>query len=134
MSRLVDCDGTIRRGRMAKAQQSADAATVVQDLAYEAGDVADAYVTLCVHAGIAASDVICCARLGRYAQGEGHHEAVALVKTAAPGIERQPAALLGMKTKSGYGHVPASADDVKRAGRAVDALLGEARSAQGNAS
>jgi NTP pyrophosphatase (non-canonical NTP hydrolase) len=67
MSRVVNCDRTIRQGRMVKAQQFADAATLVQNLAEEAGDVADAYITLCVHAGIAASDVICCARLGRYA-------------------------------------------------------------------
>lgn len=131
MSRVVDCDRTIRQGRMGKAQHFADAATLVQDLAEEAGDAADAYITLCVHAGIAASDVICCARLGRYAQGEGHHEAVALLKTAAPGIERHLAALLGMKTKSGYSHLRATAEEVKRAGRAVEALLGEARSAHG---
>lgn len=133
MTRVVDCDATVRRGRMAKAVQFADAATVVHALAKEAGDVADAYVTLCVHAGIAASDVICCARLGRYAQGEGHHEAIALLKTASPGVERHLAALLGMKTKSGYSHVPASAEDVKRAARSVDALLEQARRADGAA-
>jgi len=116
---------------MAKAQQFADAATVVRDLAEEAADVADAYVTLCVHAGIAASDVICCARLGRYAQGEGHHEAVDLLKAAAPGLERHLATLLGMKTKSGYSHEPATAGEIRRAGRAVEALLGEARNANG---
>jgi dihydropteroate synthase len=131
MSRVVNCDRTIRQGRMVKAQQFADAATLVQNLAEEAGDVADAYITLCVHAGIAASDVICCARLGRYAQGEGHHEAVALLKTAAPGIERHLAALLGVKTKSGYSHLRATAGEVRRAGRAVEALLGEACSAHG---
>lgn len=131
MSRVVDCDKTIRQGRMAKAEQFADAAALVHDLAAGTGDVADAYITLCVHAGIAASDVICCARLGRYAQGEGHHEAVALLKTAAPGIERHLGVLLGMKTKAGYSHVVAAADDVKRAGRAVAALLDEARSAHG---
>lgn len=131
MSRVVDCDRAIRQGRMAKAQQFADAATVVRDLAEESGDVADAFITLCVHAGIAAADVICCARLSRYAQGEGHHEAVDLLKTAAPGLERHLATLLGMKTKSGYSHLPATAGEVKRAGRAVEALLGEARSAHG---
>lgn len=57
MSRLVGCDRTIPHGRMLKAQQFADAATVVQDLAEEAGDVADPYVTMCVHADIGASDV-----------------------------------------------------------------------------
>lgn len=103
---------------------------MVRDLAEEAADVADAYVTLRVHAGIAASDVICCARLGRYAQEEGHHEAVELAKTAAPGLERHLATLLDMKTTSGYSHEPATAGEVKRASRAVEALLGEARNAQ----
>jgi len=36
----------------------------VEALADDANDVADAYVTLCVHAGIAAADVICCTRFG----------------------------------------------------------------------
>jgi len=40
------------------------AAGMVRDLVDENGDVADAYVTLCVHAGIAAADVICCASFG----------------------------------------------------------------------
>jgi dihydropteroate synthase len=131
VSRVVDCDRAIRQGRMDKAQQFAEAATVVRELAEESGDVVDAYVTLCVHAGIAASDVICCARLGRSAQEEGHHEAVDLLKAAAPGLERHLAALLGMKTKSGYSHLPAPAGEVKRAGRAIEALLGEARNAHG---
>ncbi len=131
MSRVADCDKTIRQGRMAKAEEFADAARVVQDLAEGPGDVADAYVTLCVHAGIAASDVICCARLGRYAQGNDHHEAVDLLKTAGPGFEQHLATLLGLKTKSGYSHLPATAGEVKRAGRAVEALLGEARRAHG---
>jgi hypothetical protein len=56
---------------------------------------------------------------------------VALLMTAAPGIERHLAALLGVKTKSGYSHLRATAGEVRRAGRAVEALLGEARSAHG---
>ena len=49
---------------MAKAKQFVEAAETVESLADDANDVADAYVTLCVHAGIAAADVICCKRLG----------------------------------------------------------------------
>jgi len=47
----------IREGRMAKAKQFVDAAETVEALADDPNDVADAYVTLCVHAGIAAADV-----------------------------------------------------------------------------
>jgi hypothetical protein len=57
-------------------------------LADEAADVADAYVTLLVHAGIAASDVICCARLGEHAQGDNHVEAVALLAPLTPTAQR----------------------------------------------
>ena len=44
------------------------------------GDLADAYVTLCVHAGIAAADVICCTALGKHATGDDHNHAVALLR------------------------------------------------------
>ncbi|OLZ50496.1 hypothetical protein BS329_18870 [Amycolatopsis coloradensis] len=59
---------------MYKAGQFIEAADMVRELADEHEDVADADVTLCVHAGIAASDVICRARLGEHAQGENHDE------------------------------------------------------------
>jgi hypothetical protein len=49
--RTNPCDSVVRSGRMAKAEQFADAAAVVHEFASEAADIADAYVTLCVHAG-----------------------------------------------------------------------------------
>ncbi|WP_414939249.1 hypothetical protein [Amycolatopsis sp. cmx-11-51] len=61
---------------MHKASQFIEAADTIRELADEHEDAADAYVTLCVHAGIA-SDVICCARLGEHARGENHDEAPA---------------------------------------------------------
>jgi hypothetical protein len=75
--RTQPCTAAIRRGRLRKAEQFIDAAGTVRDFADGHEDVADAYVTLCVHAGIAASDVICCASLGEHAQGEDHGEAAA---------------------------------------------------------
>jgi len=54
--RTVKADAAVRRGRMAKAEQFAGAALSIQELADDSADVADAYVTLCVHAGIAAAD------------------------------------------------------------------------------
>jgi hypothetical protein len=110
-----------------KAGQFADAAAAVADLADEASDVADAYVTLLIHAGIAAADVICCARLGEHAQSESHHEAVALLKKADPGSARSLDILLRMKTRIEYGHTPASVEDQKRAQRAADGLVITAR-------
>jgi len=57
--RTNECDQGIRRGRLAKADQFAGEARTIVELAAEESDVADTYLTLCVHAGIAASDVIC---------------------------------------------------------------------------
>jgi hypothetical protein len=51
-------------GRRHKAEQFLRAAEEIMDLADDADDIGDAYVTLCVHAGIAGSDTICAQRLG----------------------------------------------------------------------
>ena len=121
------CPAQVREGRLHKANQFAAVAGDVADLADQARDVADAYVTLLVHAGIAAADVICCARLGRHAQGADHNDAVALLTIADADSARHLEALLKMKTRVGYGHTPASEDDLKKAQRAGDALLKTAR-------
>ncbi|MFD9888281.1 hypothetical protein ACFWY9_02985 [Amycolatopsis sp. NPDC059027] len=79
-------------------------------------------MTLCVHAGIAASDVICCAGLGEYAQGENHEEAVNLPAKADKVATKHLRTLLKLKTKASYSHTPATPDEFKRAGRAADSL------------
>lgn len=127
--RTQPCDAAIRRGRLLKAEQFSEAAAIVRDLADEHEDVADAYVTLCVHAGIAASDVICCSRLGEHAQGEKHNEAVGLLKTVDKEVAKHLSTLLNLKTKSGYSHTLATVDEFKRAGRAAEALVEAARRA-----
>ncbi len=101
------CNAQVRAGRLAKAQQFLAAATLIEDAVSD--ETADAYVTLCVHAGIAAADVICCARLGRHAQGDNHAEATALLRKAndADSAKRLEV-LLSMKSKAGYTHLPTS--------------------------
>jgi hypothetical protein len=79
-------------------------------------DIADAYVTLCVDAGIAAADAICCARLGQHALGDDHQEAVALLSKADRANAKHLKVLLDMKTRSGYSAVATSKTDQKRAG------------------
>lgn len=127
--RTQPCTAGIRQGRLRKAEQFLTAADLVRDLADEDVDVADAFATLCVHAGIAASDVICCIRLGEHAQGENHSETVALLKTADKAAAKHLSALLALKTKSGYSHNPISAAESRRAGRAAEALVEAARRA-----
>jgi hypothetical protein len=107
--------------------QFIDAATLIADHAHEETRIADAVVTLCVHAGIAASDVICCARLGQHAQAGDHSEAVVLLGKADSGSAKHLRVLLGMKTKAEYRHSSISASDTKRAVRAAEALTETAR-------
>jgi hypothetical protein len=113
----------IRRGRLLKAEQFILAANLIRDKADDHEDVADAYVTLCVHAVIAASDVICCTSMGEHAQGENHNEAVGLLMKADKDAAKHLNTLLKLKTKSSYSHTPATTDEFKRAGRAAEALV-----------
>lgn len=71
---------------MVKAMQFLDAAETVETLADDSNDVADAYVTLCVHAGIAAADVICCKRLGEHSRGEDQSRSSAAPAKRLPRI------------------------------------------------
>jgi len=126
MTRTRPCPPEVRRGRLRKATQFLDAAHLAWDFADE-DDIADAYVTWCVHAGIAAADVICCARLGEHSQTENHNEAAPHLAKADRDSVKHLRTLLGMKTESGYSHTPATLDECKRAGRAAEALLETAR-------
>jgi hypothetical protein len=121
------CTDTDRRGRLAKARQFLEAAELVEVLADE-DDLLDALVTLCVHAGIAAADVICCARLGEHATGQNHTEAIELLssvdKTSAGDLSR----LLGMKTRAGCSSTPISAANARTALRGATRLVAVAGS------
>jgi hypothetical protein len=99
--RTRPCNVGILRGRLHKAEQFIAAAGIIHNLVDEHGDVADAYVTLCVHAGIAAADVICCASLGEHAHGERHDEAIGLLVKADKDATKHLRTLLGLKTKAG---------------------------------
>lgn len=125
--RTVRADAAAKAGRMSVALQFASAAEMVRALADDHEDLTSAYVTLCVHAGIAASDVLCAARLGIYARGDNHVEAVALLAQVDKPSSRHLDALLALKTVAGYGTTTISADRVRRATRAMEALVEAAR-------
>jgi hypothetical protein len=63
------CDEATARGRLREAEQFLEAAMNIRELADDEADVGDAFVTLCVHAGIAAADVLCCVALGVHCAG-----------------------------------------------------------------
>jgi hypothetical protein len=125
--KTVNCTEELIKGRLKKATQFLEAAATVHDLADDEADVADAYVTLCVHAGIAAADVLCCRALGEHAQGDNHNEAIALLAKVERKLANDLRVLLGMKTRAGYGHSSVNAQQRKRAERAAQHLVEAAR-------
>jgi hypothetical protein len=129
-SRTRPCDDAVTRGRLRKAEQFWEAAELTREFADDEAEVGDAFVTLCVHAGVAAADVICCIGLGEHAAGEDHNEALALLSRVRPGgkeLAKALAVLLGMKTRAGYSASPVSTVDCKRAQRQAERLVQAAR-------
>lgn len=129
-SRLRKCNERTIVGRLAKAEQFLESAEIIREFATDDRDVADAYVTLCVHCGVAAADAICCIALGEHVQGEDHNQAVThLSKVRPDGTELGNAlrTLLRMKTRAGYSHEHIGAIECKRAQRAAERLLKAAR-------
>lgn len=128
--RTVKADAAKKQGRLDAAKQFTLAAEIVHEFVDDAEeDLTNAYVTLCVHAGIAAADVICAARLGEYARGDIHNEAVGLLAKADKAAAKDLDVLLGLKTMAGYGTTTIRGDRVKRATRAMSALMEAAKSA-----
>ena len=120
------CDEATIAGRMRKADEFMRCADLIREFSADEREIGDAYVTLCVHAGIAASDVICCLALGEHSKGDDHREALGHLRQIQP-EGKQLAKLLGTllatKTKAGYSHRGVTVQDRKRAERAAGALL-----------
>lgn len=130
MARERPCSTSVTRGRLARAQAFLGAAALVWELVEgdeeETDELAAALVTMWVHAGIAASDVICCVRLGRHHVGDDHRQATALLRSADKGAENHLRRLLDLKTPAGYGHRLVARDDRVRARRAAESLVARA--------
>jgi hypothetical protein len=131
VTRRRECDERIAAGRLRKAEQFLEVAETINDLAEDEAEVGDAFVTLCIHAGIAASDVICCRVLGYFVQGDDHNQAIGELSKAGPeGRELGNAlrALLQMKNRAEYEARPVTADQRKRAWRRAESLVEAPRS------
>lgn len=119
------CSPEVKRGRKKKATDFLNSAQTL-DIVVDTADGTDSCVQLCILAGIAAADVICCAILGHHSQGEDHNSALALLRSVDKASAKHLATLMNMKTRSGYTHKEAFANDRKRAIRAAIALVDEA--------
>jgi hypothetical protein len=130
MPRTQRCTPAVAEGRLRKAEQFLDAAATIREFASDEADVADAFVTLLVHAGIAAADAICCRVLGEHAQGDDHNQAFQLIGRVRPdgaALASALAVLLGAKTRAGYGHEPVETGTRLRCRRAAEQLVRAAR-------
>jgi hypothetical protein len=127
VARTKPCDEPLIAGRRKKATQFLNAAETVREFADDEADAGDVYVTLCVHAGIAAADVLCCRALGHHVQGENHNEAIAELTKVAKQHGKDLRVLLGMKTRAAYGSAPVNEDQRRRAGRAAERLVAAIR-------
>jgi hypothetical protein len=129
-ARTRPCNDSTIRGRLRKAEQFLEAAELIRELAEDEMEVGDVYVTLVVHAGIAASDVVCCIDLEQHARGDSHDEAVLLLSRVRPDGDTLAKALRGLlavKTRAGYGSKSVTAIERRRAGRQAERLLRGAR-------
>ena len=110
-----------------------DIALRVRGLQYTDGRSSAAAGDLFVDAGIAASDVICCVRLGVHSSSGSHSDAIALLKTADMGSERHLSTLLGLKNKAAYTHLDLSTAECKKMNRAASQLVEAAKRAMASA-
>jgi hypothetical protein len=127
--KTIRCDKARAEGRLAKAKEFLQAAQLVKRNA-DGPDLRDAGTTLLIHAGIAASDVLCCRRLGVHARGENHAAAVELVGQVEAAFATDLSFLLGLKTQAGYDARPVSGQQLKKALRAAERLVEAARTSR----
>jgi len=124
--RTAACGSTEARARLRTAQAYLEVAEVVL-VEPEREEFASVAAGLAVLSGIAASDAICCVRLGKRHRGEDHHGATVLLEEATPdgsALAITFTRLLELKNTAHYGATLVSARSaasaVKWAGRLVE--------------
>lgn len=122
--RTNECSASDRAGRIARAEEFWNDAA---DLHTLGGASPNTLVTLYVHAGIAAADAICCARLGEYSNSTNHSDAVALLKRADRALAAPLQRLINMKSAAGYGAAPMATQRVTDAQNAATKLMNAVR-------
>ena len=125
MAKTKKCTPKSRAGRLDKAKQFLAAAEMIKP-SIEDSDLADAFVTLCVHAGIAASDVICCAKLNEHSIGGDHNSAIALLARIDKKLSINLKTLLDMKGHAGYSDISVTAEYQLSAKVAAETLVNAA--------
>lgn len=128
MGRTRRCTQRTADQRLAQAEAFAEQATL--DPESPSGPRRSAAVSNAVLAAIAASDVICCRRLGRYSTDQDHSQALELLAEAGESgreAAKHLQVLLGVKNKAQYEETDPSPGETRRALRAMEAILSAAR-------
>lgn len=89
----------------------------------------DVVVTNAVHAGIAASDSLCCLRLGERSADQDHASAAKLLGRADKSLGNELARLLALKTTAAYETRSVSRADARSAARRARKLVDAAADA-----
>lgn len=121
---VAPCSPAERSGRL---QQALGFWQSAEDLRELDDDQRNSIVSLYVLAGIAASDAICCARLGERSSSDNHSDATALLKRAAPQLVAPLQRLLSGKSAAAYGATAASVHRQAEARSAALKLIDGAR-------
>ena len=122
-----DCTPREALRRLSAARKFLEAAELY--VADEDPDGRRVAVSNAVLAGIAASDAVCCARLGRHAVGDDHRAAVELVGSIGPEgrqVAKALTSLLSVKHKAQYQTAAVGKADATAAVRRAQTLIATA--------
>ena len=127
--RTAPCNTTEGRTRLRTAQAYLDVARSVLD-ERDSGEYLNVAAGLAVLAGIAASDAICCIRLGCRHRGDDHRGAADLLRTATPDgaeLAKSLLRLLDLKDAAHYGVLVVASRKARDAIRWATRLADRAR-------
>lgn len=117
--RTSDCTPADGRIRLDQARAFLEVAELVLDDSDDGLATPQVAASLAVLAGIAASDAVCCRRLGRRSRGQDHRQAIDLIASVhpdGPAMAKDLRRLLEIKDQS---HYAASMVSAARADQAV---------------
>lgn len=123
--RTSPCSAADAQNRFTQARKFAEVARLVADEGHDV-EFSSAATSLCVLAGIAASDAACCKELGERARGQDHREAAELLERVEPGgreVSQSLRKLLNVKDKSQYAFTDVGGSELRAALRQAESLL-----------
>ena len=123
MVRTTECPPEVQEGRLKKANGFLQAAEMIEPYNAEDVHLADAYVTLCVHAGIAASDVICCSARQVHPKDPDHRKAVTFLEEFDGVNSIHLSTLIEVKSTSAYTAEHATLETCAQMGAAATELV-----------